>query len=178
MATEIATFAGGCFWCIEAAFNHLRGVQSALSGYMGGEVLNPSYAQVCQGNTGHAEVVQVTFDPRQISYADLLSVFFALHDPTTLNYQGQDVGTQYRSAIFVHSPEQAKIVLALISQLNTAQIWRHPIVTQVSPAVHFYVAEDAHQRYFARHPEEGYCRVVIAPKLAKFRQLFTRLTQV
>lgn len=176
MATEIATFAGGCFWCIEAAFNHLRGVQSALSGYMGGETVNPSYAAVCQGNTGHAEVVQVAFDTSQISYADLLSVFFALHDPTTLNYQGQDVGTQYRSALFVHSSEQAKIALALISQLNAANIWRNPIVTQVSPAVQFYRAEEYHQQYFARHPEEGYCRVVIAPKLSKFRQLFTRLT--
>ncbi|OLC32048.1 MAG: peptide-methionine (S)-S-oxide reductase [Armatimonadetes bacterium 13_1_40CM_64_14] len=167
---EIATLAGGCFWCLEAVFDELEGVQDVVSGYAGGSVPRPTYKQVCNGDTGHAEVVQVTYDPAVLSYRDLLKVFFAIHDPTTLNRQGGDVGTQYRSAIFTHSDEQEKIADGVIAELNTEKIWDDPIVTEVVPAESFYPAEDYHQEYFRRNPNQGYCRMVIAPKVAKFRK--------
>ena len=167
---EIATLAGGCFWCLEAVFDELEGVQDVVSGYAGGSVPRPTYKQVCNGDTGHAEVVQVTYDPAVLSYRDLLKVFFAIHDPTTLNHQGGDVGTQYRSAIFTHSDEQEKIADGVIAELNTEKIWDDPIVTEVVPAESFYPAEDYHQEYFRRNPNQGYCRMVIAPKVAKFRK--------
>jgi peptide-methionine (S)-S-oxide reductase len=169
---EVATLAGGCFWCLEAVFDELKGVKSVESGYSGGHVPNPSYAQVCDDNTGHAEVVRVTFDPQVISYHDLLKVFFTIHDPTTLNRQGNDVGTQYRSAIFYHSPEQKATAEQVIQELTEAHLWDHPIVTEVTPFKQFYMAEDYHQEYFKNNPFQGYCRAIIAPKVAKFRQKF------
>lgn len=169
---EVATLGGGCFWCLEAVFDQLRGVEHVESGYSGGWVPNPTYKQVCTGNTGHAEVVQITFDPRQISYRELLEVFFAIHDPTTLNRQGADVGTQYRSVIFYHTPEQKAIAEETIRALNAARIWPNPIVTQVVPFEAFYIAEDYHQEYFVNNPYQPYCQVVIAPKVNKFRQKF------
>lgn len=169
---EVATLAGGCFWCLEAVFDDLRGVESVESGYMGGNVVNPTYRQVCAGTTGHAEVVQVTFDPQVVSFRELLEVFFTIHDPTTLNRQGADVGTQYRSAIFYHSPEQKEVAEKTISELNAEGIWDAPIVTEVSPAEEFYVAEDYHQEYYAQNASQPYCRAVVAPKVAKFRQKF------
>lgn len=169
---EVATLAGGCFWCLEAVFDDLRGVESVESGYMGGEVLNPTYRQVCSGTTGHAEVVQVTFDAQVVSFRELLEIFFTIHDPTTLNRQGADVGTQYRSAIFYHSPEQKEIAERTISELNAEGIWDAPIVTEVAPAGEFYVAEDYHQEYYAQNASQAYCRAVVAPKVAKFRQKF------
>jgi peptide-methionine (S)-S-oxide reductase len=176
---EVATLAGGCFWCLEAVFDELEGVQGVVSGYAGGSVPHPSYNQVCNGDTGHAEVVQVTFDPAVLSYRDLLKVFFAIHDPTTLNRQGADVGTQYRSAIFTHSDAQEKIADEVIAELNTEKIWDDPIVTEVVPAESFYPAEDYHQEYFRRNPNQGYCRMVIAPKVAKFRKEYlARLKRV
>lgn len=176
--TEVATLAGGCFWCIEAVFNDLRGVQQALSGYAGGNVANPSYRQVCTGMTGHAEVVQITYDPNEVSFRDLLHIFFTIHDPTTLNRQGADVGTQYRSAIFYHSPEQKAIAQQVIAELNAERLWDAPIVTEVAPFDQFYVAEDYHQRYFENNPQQAYCRAVVAPKVAKFRKQYVeRLKQ-
>ena len=169
---EVATLAGGCFWCLEAVFDELKGVESVESGYSGGHVQNPSYAQVCDGNTGHAEVVQVTFDPQVLFFKDLLTVFFTTHDPTTLNRQGNDVGTQYRSAIFYHNEEQKKIAEAVIQEIGAEKIWDNPIVTEVKPFDQFYVAEDYHQEYFKNNPFQGYCRVVIAPKVTKFRHKF------
>jgi peptide-methionine (S)-S-oxide reductase len=169
---EVATLAGGCFWCLEAVFDDLKGVESVESGYSGGNVQSPSYAQVCDGNTGHAEVVQVTFDPQVLSYKDLLKVFFTIHDPTTLNRQGNDVGTQYRSAIFYHNGEQKKIAEEVIQEITAAKIWNHPIVTEVTSFSQFYIAEDYHQEYFKNNPFQGYCRVVIAPKVTKFRHSF------
>jgi peptide-methionine (S)-S-oxide reductase len=169
---EVATLAGGCFWCLEAVFDELKGVESVESGYSGGHVPNPSYAQVCDDNTGHAEVVRVTFDPQVISYHDLLKVFFTIHDPTTLNRQGNDVGTQYRSAIFYHSPEQKATAEQVIQELTEAHLWDHPIVTELTPFKQFYMAEDYHQEYFKKNPFQGYCRAIIAPKVAKFRQKF------
>jgi peptide-methionine (S)-S-oxide reductase len=169
---EVATLAGGCFWCLEAVFDELKGVESVESGYSGGHAPNPSYAQVCDDNTGHAEVVRVTFDPQVISYHDLLKVFFTIHDPTTLNRQGNDVGTQYRSAIFYHSPEQKATAEQVIQELTEAHLWDHPIVTEVTPFKQFYMAEDYHQEYFKKNPFQGYCRAIIAPKVAKFRQKF------
>lgn len=169
---QLATLGGGCFWCLEAVFEQLRGVQKVVSGYCGGDVPNATYEEVCGGRTGHAEVVQVTFDPAEISFADLLDVFFATHDPTTLNRQGADVGTQYRSAIFCHDAEQQRIAAAKIAELNAAKIWDAPIVTQVAPFEVFYAAEDYHQGYFRGHPAQGYCQAVISPKVAKFRQKF------
>jgi peptide-methionine (S)-S-oxide reductase len=169
---EVATLAGGCFWCLEAVFDDLRGVESVESGYMGGEVVNPTYRQVCAGTTGHAEVVQVTFDPQVVSFRELLEVFFTIHDPTTLNRQGADVGTQYRSAIFYHSPEQKEIAERTITELNAEGIWDAPIVTEVVPAGEFYVAEDYHQEYYAQNASQPYCRAVVAPKVANFRQKF------
>lgn len=170
-----ATLAGGCFWCLEAVFDDVKGVHGVESGYAGGNVDNPTYQAVCSGNTGHAEVVQVHFDPGIVSYRDLLNVFFAIHDPTTLNRQGADVGTQYRSAIFYHNDDQKMIAEQLIDELNTQNIWNAPIVTEVSPLDKFYIAEDYHQEYFARNRNQPYCQAVVAPKVAKFRKHFLEL---
>ena len=164
--------AGGCFWCLEAIFSELRGVEKVVSGYSGGRVPNPYYREVCTGTTGHAETVQITFDPQIISYRELLEVFFTIHDPTTLNRQGADVGTQYRSAIFYHTPEQGKIAQEVIAELEAAKIWDAPIVTEVTPFKAFYPAEEDHREYFRRNPDQPYCRVVIDPKVAKFRKQF------
>ncbi|MEP7083139.1 MAG: peptide-methionine (S)-S-oxide reductase MsrA [Betaproteobacteria bacterium] len=173
MKTEIATLAAGCFWCVEAVFDELRGVESVESGYMGGKKPNPTYNEVCDGNTGHAEVVQVTFDADVVSFKEILEVFFTVHDPTQMNRQGNDVGTQYRSAIFYHSPEQKAVAEATIAEINAGKIWSKPIVTEISPASTFYIAEDYHQEYFARTGNSNpYCSVVVAPKVAKFRKTF------
>jgi len=169
---ELATLAGGCFWCLEAVFDELKGVESVESGYSGGHIQSPSYAQVCDGDTGHAEVVQVTFDPQALSYKDLLTVFFTIHDPTTLNRQGNDAGTQYRSAIFYHNEQQKKTAEEVIQEIAAAKIWDGPIVTELTPFDQFYMAEDYHQEYFKKNPFQGYCRAVIAPKVAKFRHNF------
>ncbi len=169
---EIATLAGGCFWCLEAVYDQMRGVESVESGYMGGPAPHPSYEAVCTGRTGHAEVVRITFDPKVVSYRELLEVFFAIHDPTQLNRQGNDVGTQYRSAIFYHSPEQQAAAEQVIAGFTQYQIFPRPIVTQVVPAEPFYIAEDYHQEYFARNPTQGYCQAVVNPKVAKFRKHF------
>ncbi len=175
---ETATFAGGCFWCIEPIFSGLRGVERAIPGYTGGHLADPSYEQVCSGRTGHAEAVEVTFDPQEISYEDLLEVLFAMHDPTTENRQGADVGTQYRSAVFYHTPEQRAAAERAVSDLAREAWWEgEKVVTQVVPADTFYPAEEYHHEYFARNPERGYCRAVIAPKMAKLRKRFApRLT--
>jgi peptide-methionine (S)-S-oxide reductase len=170
--SETATLGGGCFWCLEAIFKELNGVEKVVSGYSGGSVPNPSYRQVSTGTTGHAESVQITFDPQIISFRELLEVFFTIHDPTTLNRQGADVGTQYRSVIFYHTPEQKEIAKEVIAELEVAKIWDAPIVTEVTPFKSFYLAEEYHQEYFERNPDEPYCRVVIAPKVAKFRKQF------
>lgn len=167
---EVATLAGGCFWCLDAVFRGLKGVEQVVSGYAGGTAPNPSYEAVCTGRTGHAEVVQVTFDPAVLSYRDLVEVFFGIHDPTTLNRQGADVGTQYRSAIYYHSPEQEHTAREVIAALERDQVFDAPIVTEVAPAAEFYPAEEYHQDYFRRNPGQGYCRAVIAPKVAKFRK--------
>lgn len=167
---EVATLAGGCFWCLEAVYDDLKGVIEVESGYAGGSVPNPTYRQICTGTTGHAEVVQITFDPQVVSFRDLLDVFFTIHDPTTLNRQGADVGTQYRSAIFYHSPEQQRIAQEKIAELNEAGVWHAPIVTEVVPLDRFYRAEEYHQEYFQNNPQQPYCQVVVAPKVAKFRK--------
>jgi len=167
--TEVATLGGGCFWCLEPVFDELRGVEKVVSGYSGGTVPDPTYRQVCAGTTGHAEVVQLTFDPAVISFRDILEVFFTVHDPTTLNRQGPDVGTQYRSAIFYHTPEQKRIAEEVIAELEAAKVWDAPIVTEVAPFEALYDAEDYHQEYFRRNENQPYCRVIIAPKVAKFR---------
>lgn len=167
---EIATLAGGCFWCLEAVLEEIAGIERVISGYTGGDTVDPTYEQVCSGKTGHAEAVQVRFDASRISYRKILEIFFSIHDPTTLNRQGADVGTQYRSTIFYHSEQQKAIAEELIVKLNTAHLWKNPIVTQIVPLGTFYPAEDYHQGYFAQHPEQGYCRTVISPKLNKFRQ--------
>jgi len=167
--TEVATLGAGCFWCVDTLFRELRGVKSVVSDYAGGTRANPTYEQVCTGATGHAEVIQITFDPKQISYRDLLDVFFTVHDPTTLNRQGADVGTQYRSAIFAHTPEQRKIAEQTIAEISAQKLWDDPIVTQVVDATEFYPAEEYHQDYYTNNPNQGYCRMVIAPKVAKFR---------
>jgi peptide-methionine (S)-S-oxide reductase len=169
---SIATLAGGCFWCLEAVYTELKGVEKVESGYSGGQAINPSYQEVCSGNTGHAEVVQITFDPKIITYRDLLQVFFTIHDPTTLNRQGGDVGTQYRSAIFYHDAEQKIIAEDVIAEIEGSKIWDAPIVTQLQPFQSFFKAEDYHQNYFKRNPYQGYCQVIIAPKVAKFRKMF------
>jgi peptide-methionine (S)-S-oxide reductase len=169
---EIATLGGGCFWCLEAVFEQLRGVTKVESGYAGGSTINPSYQQVCTGSTGHAEVVQVTFDPAVISYREILEVFFALHDPTTLNRQGNDVGTQYRSAIFYHSPDQKRVAEEVLAEFNKAGIWDRPPVTEVVPLTSFFRAEDYHQGYFRNNPTQGYCQAVVSPKVAKLRKQF------
>ena len=173
--TGVATLGGGCFWCLEPVYDDLRGVVSIESGYAGGHVPSPTYAQVCTGNTGHAEVVQVTFDPSEVSYRDLLRVFFSIHDPTTLNRQGADVGTQYRSVIFYHDEEQKKTAEEVISSLRDEGVWNAPIVTQVVPFDGFYQAEDYHQEYFANNPRQPYCNVVIAPKVTKFRKQYVEM---
>jgi peptide-methionine (S)-S-oxide reductase len=170
--SEVATLGGGCFWCLEAVFERLRGVSRVVSGYSGGSVHGPSYQQVCTGTTGHAEVVQVTFDPAQISYREILEAFFATHDPTTLNRQGADAGTQYRSAVFYHGPGQKQVVEQLVAELNGAGIWDRPLVTEVAPFRAFYPAEDYHQGYYRQNAGQPYCQAVIAPKLAKFRKHF------
>jgi peptide-methionine (S)-S-oxide reductase len=169
---EIATLAGGCFWCLEAVYDQMKGVESVESGYMGGPKPNPSYEDVCSGRTGHAEVVQLTFDPKTVTFRDILDVFFAIHDPTTPNQQGNDVGSQYRSAIFYHSPEQKKIADDVIAAFTQAQLYTRPIVTEVTAAGAFFIAEDYHQEYFARNPSQPYCTYVVGPKLAKFRTSF------
>jgi peptide-methionine (S)-S-oxide reductase len=169
---ETATLGGGCFWCLEAVYDDLRGVESVVSGYAGGHVANPSYDAVCAGTTGHAEVVQVTFDPAEVSFREILDVFFTIHDPTTLNRQGADVGTQYRSAIFYASGEQKQAAEQAIRDLEAEEVWESPIVTEVVPLTEFYPAESYHQEYYARNPRAGYCQVVIAPKVSKFRKQY------
>ena len=169
---ELATLAGGCFWCLEAVFDELKGVEKVQSGYAGGTRANPTYEEVCTGATGHAEVVQVTFDSDVISYRDLLDVFFTIHDPTTLDRQGNDVGTQYRSAVFYHDSEQKAAAEQTIKELEAAHTWDDPVVTRIEPLKAFFPAEDYHRDYFERNPNQGYCRVVIAPKVAKARKLF------
>lgn len=169
---EIATLAGGCFWCLEAVYDELNGVEDVVSGYSGGKMPDPSYGMVCTGVTGHAEVVQLTFDPKIISFKEILEVFFTIHDPTTLNRQGSDVGTQYRSAIFYHTPEQRAIAEQVIADLSAAHVWDALIVTELKPFEKFYPAEAYHQEYFKRNPNQTYCRVVINPKVAKFRKRF------
>lgn len=169
---EIATLAGGCFWCMEAVFDQLVGVESVESGYSGGHVANPTYRQVCSEATGHAEVVQITFDSSVISYQDILSIFFAVHDPTTLNRQGNDVGTSYRSAIFYHSDQQKITADNVIRELTAQKLWPKPIVTEVTKFDKFYIAEDYHQEYFANNASQPYCSAVVAPKVAKFRKQF------
>jgi peptide-methionine (S)-S-oxide reductase len=172
VATEVALLGGGCFWCLEAAFVQLAGVESVVSGYAGGQMKNPDYRSVCSGDSGHAEVVEVRFDPAVIDYRTLLQAFFAIHDPTTPNRQGNDVGSQYRSVIFTHGDEQDRIARALIAELVAAKIWPDAIVTAVLPAPTFWPAEDHHQNYFANNPYQGYCQAIVAPKAAKLRKLF------
>lgn len=172
----IATLAGGCFWCLEAVFEQLKGVEKVVSGYMGGQTENPSYEAVCTGQTGHAEVVQITYDESVISFSDLLDVFFTIHDPTTLNRQGNDIGTQYRSAIFYHDAAQRETSEETVGKLTESGLWANPIVTEITEAVTFYPAEDYHQGYFRNNPTQGYCAAVVGPKVAKFRkQHFERL---
>ncbi len=173
--TEIATFAGGCFWCLEAVYDQVKGVQSVESGYIGGQVDAPTYEQVCGGRTGHAEAVRVAFDPQVVTYRDLLGVFFVIHDPTTLNRQGNDSGTQYRSGIFYHSPEQQQIAQEVMAAVTQERLYPNPIVTEVVPASQWFEAEAYHQEYFSRNPFEGYCAYVVGPKVAKFRQRFSPL---
>ena len=172
---EIATLAGGCFWCLEAVYDQAKGVDSVESGYMGGRVTNPTYAQVCEGDTGHAEVVRITFDPSVVSFRDLLDVFFVIHDPTTLNRQGNDAGTQYRSAVFYHSPEQKRAAEEAIERLAAEGVYQDRIVTEVAPAGPLYVAEDHHQEYFANNPYQPYCMAIVAPKVLKFRKQFVEM---
>lgn len=167
-----ATFAGGCFWCTEAVFSELRGVISVLPGYAGGHVANPSYEEVCTGTTGHAEAIEITFDPAQVTFRELLLVFFSTHDPTTPNRQGHDVGTQYRSAIFYHDPAQKAEAEAVVRAMEAEHVWKHRSVTEITPYTAFYPAEEYHRRYYERNPEQGYCQIVIAPKMAKFRKEF------
>ena len=169
---EIATLGGGCFWCVEAALGQLAGVHSIVSGYSGGSLDNPDYRSVCDGDTGHAEVVRITFDPQVLDYRTLLLAFFAIHDPTTPNRQGNDVGTQYRSVIQTHSPAQAETARVVIAELTAAGTWSAPVVTEVIPAEHFWPAEEYHQNYYARNPDQGYCQFVVGPKAAKLRALF------
>jgi peptide-methionine (S)-S-oxide reductase len=172
MAKEIITLGGGCFWCVEAVYDQLKGVEDVVSGYSGGHVVNPTYQQVCNKTTGHAEVIQVTFDNEQISLGEILDVFFTVHDPTTPNRQGNDVGPQYRSAIFTHSDEQKRVAEEKIKEITAAKLWDNPIVTEVTPFKNFYAAEDYHQRFFEQNPEQQYCRFIVAPKVAKFRKQY------
>ncbi|HEY2806416.1 MAG TPA: peptide-methionine (S)-S-oxide reductase MsrA [Gemmatimonadales bacterium] len=170
--SEIATLAGGCFWCLEAVYENLKGVEKVVSGYAGGKRPSPSYEQVCSGTTGHAEVVQITFDSSIVSYRELLEVFFTIHDPTTLNRQGADSGTQYRSAIFYNSDAQKQVAESVVKELAGKGLWSDPVVTEITAAPAFYPAEEYHQHYFARNPTQGYCSFVVAPKVAKFRKQF------
>ena len=170
-STETAILGGGCFWCLEAVYQQLRGVEHVESGYTGGHVSHPTYEQVCNGDTGHAEVVKLSVDPQVISFREILEVFFTIHDPTTLNRQGNDVGTQYRSVIYYHSRDQQEIAKQIIAEM--ALVWDAPVVTELSPVETYYKAEDYHQNYFQQHPFQGYCAFVVAPKLAKFREVFT-----
>ncbi len=172
MTREIVTLGGGCFWCLEAVYDRMEGVLSVESGYMGGSLPNPSYQAVCTGATGHVEVVQVTFDSDVTSFREILEVFFAIHDPTSLDRQGNDAGTQYRSVIFYHSPEQESVARQVIQELNSEGVWPDPIVTELRPATTFYIAEDYHQEYFANNPRQPYCAFVVAPKVKKFREHF------
>ena len=172
---ETITLAGGCFWCLEAVFDEVKGVLSVDSGYANGHVTNPSYRDVCSGETGHAEVVQVKFDPKVISVRDILNIFFGIHDPTTLNRQGADVGTQYRSGIYYHMPGQKETAESLIAELNAQKVWDQPIVTEVEPIRDFYIAEDYHQEYYVRNQYQPYCMAVIAPKVNKFRKHYLEL---
>lgn len=174
VSLEVATLAGGCFWCIEAVFREIDGVEDVVSGYTGGASLDPTYEQVCSGKTGHAEAVQVTFNPSRISYREILEIFFSVHDPTTLNRQGADVGTQYRSAIFYHNDRQRAVAVQLIGEFDRAGLWGQPIVTQIAPLDRFYHAEDYHQQYFARHPEQAYCQIVISPKVSSLRKQWAK----
>jgi peptide-methionine (S)-S-oxide reductase len=176
-ATEFATLGGGCFWCIEAVYTRMRGVIAAESGYSGGHLPNPTYKQICAGDTGHVEVVRITFDPAQLSYRDILEVFFTVHDPTTLNRQGNDAGTQYRSVIFHHTPAQRAAAQALIAEMEAERVFSGRIVTALEPATTFYMAEDYHQRYYGANAEQPYCQFVVAPKLAKFRRKFAALVK-
>jgi peptide-methionine (S)-S-oxide reductase len=169
---EVATLGGGCFWCLEATFDEIKGIVNVESGYSGGTTATPTYDQVCTGTTGHAEVVQVTFDPSSISFKEILEIFFTTHDPTTRNRQGADVGTQYRSVIFYHDEKQKEVAEQVIAEFDAAKVWDSCIVTQVEPFKKFYKAEEYHKRYFSCHPEAGYCRVVIAPKIAKIRKKY------
>ncbi len=170
--TETITLGGGCFWCLEAVYDRMRGVVDVVSGYAGGHVPNPTYKEVCRGATGHAEVVQVTFDPEQVSLRDILAVFFTIHDPTTLNRQGNDVGTQYRSAIFYHNEAQKEVAEAFVRELEAEKVWENPIVTEITPLDTFYEAEDYHQEYYENNPYQPYCVYVVAPKVQKFREKF------
>jgi peptide-methionine (S)-S-oxide reductase len=170
--SELATLGGGCFWCVEAAFEQLRGVEHVLSGYSGGHVPDPTYKQICTGTTGHAEVVQIRFDPSEVSFEDLLRVFFTVHDPTTLNRQGNDVGPQYRSVVFHHSSQQKAGAEAVIAELEEQGVWDSPIVTEITPFERFYPAEAYHQEYYRNNPNQPYCSIVVAPKVAKFRKAF------
>ena len=173
MREEIATLAGGCFWCLEAVYDQMKGVRSVESGYTGGETEQPTYEAVCSGRTGHAEAVKIIFDPDVVSYRDLLQVFFVIHDPTTLNRQGHDIGTQYRSAIFYHTPEQKRVAQEVIGEFTRDRVYPNPIVTTLDAATTWYEAEPYHQEYFVRNPLQGYCTAVVGPKVAKFRKLFT-----
>lgn len=174
---EYATLGGGCFWCLEAIFSELRGIQSVSSGYSGGKISNPTYREVTSGSTGHAEVVQLVFDPQQISYRDILEVFFHLHDPTTLNRQGADVGTQYRSVIFYHNEEQEKVARKAFQETDASELWENPLVTEISPMGEFFIAEDYHQNYYKNNPNQPYCTFVISPKIGKLRSLFKEKLQ-
>ena len=174
VSLELATLAGGCFWCLEAIFREVEGVETVISGYTDGTTVNPTYQQVCTGKTGHAEAVQVRFDPSKVSYREILDIFFSVHDPTTLNQQGADTGTQYRSDIFYHNEQQKTIAGELIEELNKARLWEKPIVTQIAPLDKFYPAEDYHREYFSQHPEQAYCQMVISPKVNKFRKQWAK----
>jgi peptide-methionine (S)-S-oxide reductase len=171
-SAEVATLGGGCFWCVEAVFDELKGVERVESGYAGGRIENPSYRQVCSGTTGHAEVIQITFDPQVVTFREVLEIFFAVHNPTTLNRQGADVGTQYRSVIFYHDEAQRATAQEVIDEINAAKTWDAPVVTEVAPFEKFYEAEDYHQEYFRLHGTEPYCQMVIAPKMSKFREYY------
>jgi len=171
--SELATLGGGCFWCLEAVFEQIEGVERVVSGYSGGDVKNPSYGEVCTGRTGHAEVIQITFDPERISYGEVLEIFFAFHDPTTLDRQGPDVGTQYRSVIFHHSAEQKRVAEETVKRLEAAKLWSDPAATQIVPYTEFYPAEGYHQGYYRNNPVQPYCQVMISPKIAKLRQKFS-----
>lgn len=177
VSLEVAALAGGCFWCIEAVLREVDGVENVVSGYTGGTTVNPTYEQVCTGKTGHAEAVQLSFNPSKISYREILEIFFSVHDPTTLNQQGADIGTQYRSAIFYHNEQQRAIAEELIEELNRARLWKKPIVTQIVPLDKFYPAEDYHREYFSQHPEQAYCQMVISPKVDKFRKQWAKLVK-